>query len=101
MNGKTGDRYAAKAFKRAGDRRQRSVLYADELSAYQHGAVLPCAVFLGLVLGGACMVQHGVFYRLTDKKLAAWALWGVCIAASTGVAYFAGYIQGALVPLAV
>ena len=31
-----------------------------ELSAYQHGTVLPCAVALGLVLGGACMVQRGV-----------------------------------------
>jgi hypothetical protein len=51
LNGKTGDRYAAKAFKRAGDRGQKPVLYADELSAYQHGTVLPCAVVFGLVFG--------------------------------------------------
>ena len=37
-------------------------------------------------------------YRLTGKKLAAWVLWGVCIAVSTGIAYLAGFIQGALVP---
>lgn len=49
-----------------------------------------------------CNMEYwNAVYRLTGKKLAAWALWGVCIAASTGVAYFAGYIQGTLVPLVV
>ena len=59
---------------------------------------------LGLVLGGACMgnVEYwNAIYRLTGKKLAAWVLWGCCIAVSTGIAYFAGYIQGMLVPLAI
>ena len=48
-----------------------------------------------------CNMEYwSAIYRLTGKKPAAWVLWGVCIAASTGIAYFAGYIQGALVPLA-
>lgn len=49
-----------------------------------------------------CNMEYwNAIYRLTGKKLAAWVLWGVCIAVSTGIAYFAGYIQGMLVPLAI
>ena len=49
-----------------------------------------------------CNMEYwNAIYRLTGKKLAAWVLWGVCIAVSTGIAYFAGYIQGLLVPLAI
>lgn len=49
-----------------------------------------------------CNMEYwNAIYRLTGKKLAAWVLWGVCIAVSTGIAYFAGYIQGTLVPLAI
>ena len=49
-----------------------------------------------------CNMEYwNTIHRLTGKKLAAWVLWGVCIAASTGIAYFAGYIQGVLVPLTI
>lgn len=38
-----------------------------------------------------CNMEYwNAIYRLTGKKLAAWVLWGVCIAVSTGIAYFAG-----------
>ena len=49
-----------------------------------------------------CKIEYwNAIHRLTGKKLAAWVLCGICIAISTGVAYFAGYIQGALVPIAI
>ena len=49
-----------------------------------------------------CNMEYwNAIHRLTGKKLAAWVLCGICIAISTGVAYFAGYIQGTLVPLAI
>ena len=62
---------------------------------------LTASVLFSAALVWCNMEYWNAVYRLTGKKLAAWALWGVCIAASTGVAYFAGYIQGTLVPLAI
>ena len=49
-----------------------------------------------------CNMEYwNAIHRLTGKKLVAWVLCGICIAISTGVAYFAGYIQGALVPITI
>ena len=43
------------------------------------------------------MVQYGVLERHLQadrQKLAAWVLWGVCIAVAQALRNFAGYIQG-------
>ena len=59
------------------------------------------SVLFSMALVWCNMEYWNAIHRLTGKKPAAWILWGCCIAVSTGIAYFAGYIQGALLPLAV
>lgn len=44
-----------------------------------------------------CNMEYwNAIYRLTGKKLAAWVLWGVCIAVSTGLRILRGISKGCL-----
>ena len=81
----------------------RSIFYT--LTNYVFiGMELSFRAHWGSILFSAAIVWYSVDYwnairRLTGKKIAAWVLWCICIAVSTGVAYFAGYMQAAVVPL--
>ena len=57
------------------------------------------SILFSVALVWCNMEYWNAIYRLTGKKIAAWVLWCICIAVSTGVAYFAGYMQAAVVPL--
>lgn len=55
------------------------------------------------ILFSAANVWYSLAYwkamkALTGKKSLAWVLCGGCLAASAGIAYFAGYIRGTIVP---
>ena len=55
------------------------------------------------ILFSAANVWYGIAHwkamkDLTGKKSLAWILCGGCLAASTGIASFAGYIRGTIVP---
>mgnify|MGYP004681492779 CR=1 FL=1 len=55
------------------------------------------------ILFSAANVWYSLAYwkamkALTGKKSLAWVLCGGCLAVSAGIAYFAGYIRGTIVP---